>query len=857
LESSEAASEDFDAFLASVDVPDRDWRLGQYRILEEIGRGGMGVIYRARHIPSQRVVALKRVLNYHGDSQETLVRFQREARAAASLDHPNILPIYDVGATEDRLPFFTMKFATGGSLLGATKAFRDSPRRAAKLISSVAFAVGHAHEQGILHRDLKPGNILLDARGEPLVSDFGLAKWLEAGSDLTRTLTVFGTPGYIAPEQADGTTANLTPATDVYSLGAILFELLAGRPPFLGEHALAVLRQAAENDPPKLRSIVPKISRDLETICARCLQREPELRYASAAALAEDLERWLEGRPITARPISIPARVYRWARRSPALAGALAICLAGAGVLAGRQVQNWKLQKEVRKSELAKNSVTILPFLDLDTASAQPRWTENFAKEFGKALSAIGPARVEASANATELKAATREFKTRSALFGTRRQVGNKTRLSIQLLTPDGDLLFQHVVDLSNPAELTRSVAPALFQLISASDWSASIAANRDPGLRNEQAREFLAAGRELTFHYRVSDFERAIHCFEKALLLEPHSALGHAYLASSAAAHTHYLADPSLLTYAQREAEEASRLAPNSGDVLRVLAGVNYQRGLFRAALEDGLRSVETGAPDGKSAALLGMVYEDIGRPDQALRWFELAKRFDARAGEYECHIGDCWTSLGDDAKARMAYRRSIDLHPERSQGWISTARLDLLSADFASARSLSRELRSHDPEDLEGTRLAAQIEFFSRNFDEAQKLYAALEQKDPDGGGSFYGGIGYKSALGRLTDNAARKVILLQECLGKEFAQLGLAPDNPDVLYRISAVESSLGKTEPALEHLQSAIKAGWTDYRSLSLDPRFDPIADNVRFQAILGKLKLRVEELSKATKWVSNE
>src|SRR5438094_2824355 len=183
LDSEEANVEDFDALLAAVDVPDRDWQLGNYRILEEIGRGGMGVIYRARHAPSRRIVALKRVLNYHSDSRETLARFQREARAAASLDHPNILPIYDVGATDDGLPFFSMKLASGGSLLDSRESFHDSPRRAVQLIATVARAIDHAHKQGIFHRDRTPGNILLDARGEPMVSDFGLAKWLDTSSE--------------------------------------------------------------------------------------------------------------------------------------------------------------------------------------------------------------------------------------------------------------------------------------------------------------------------------------------------------------------------------------------------------------------------------------------------------------------------------------------------------------------------------------------------------------------------------------------------------------------------------------------------------------------------------------------------
>src|SRR2546423_3973313 len=245
-----------------------------------------------------------------------------------------------------------------------------------------------------------------------MVSDFGLAKWLETKSELTRTLTVCGTPGYIAPEQAENVAADLTPATDIYSLGAILFELLSGRPPFLGEHAVAVLRQASEYDAPKLRSIVAKASRDLETICSRCLERDPKLRYSSAGALAEDLERWLEGRPITARPLSVPARFYRWTRRNRIIAGSLAICLLFAGVLASRQIQNWKLENRIRENELTKNSVAVLPFLDLDSVIEEPKWTVTLGRELQTALSKIGNARVVPLAAGTQVKTAARDSRT-------------------------------------------------------------------------------------------------------------------------------------------------------------------------------------------------------------------------------------------------------------------------------------------------------------------------------------------------------------------------------------------------------------------------------------------------------------
>src|SRR5213083_2848675 len=213
----------FESAIAEVDVPDKQWRLGDYEILDEIARGGMGVVYLARQRHPHRIVAVNRVLNYHADSHETLMRFRREADAAASLDHPNILPIYEVSESEDGLPFFSMKFATGGSLQKVGPALRAKPRQCVQLMAKVARAVEYAHGHGILHRDLKPGNILLDARGEPLVSDFGLAKFIDANKDLTKSLTTFGTPGYTAPEQADGKGADLTSAADVYSLGALLF----------------------------------------------------------------------------------------------------------------------------------------------------------------------------------------------------------------------------------------------------------------------------------------------------------------------------------------------------------------------------------------------------------------------------------------------------------------------------------------------------------------------------------------------------------------------------------------------------------------------------------------------------------
>ena len=235
----------------------------------------------------------------------------------ASLDHPNILPIHEVSESEEGLPYFSMRYATGGSLRAAAPALRSKPRECVRLMAKVARAISYAHSKGILHRDLQPGNILLDENGEPMVSDFGLAKWLDQGSDLTRTLKTSGTPGYIAPEQTDCPADKLTFAADVYSLGAILFYLLTGQPPFVGTNVLHVIHQAAATPAPRLRSLIPSLDRDLETIVARCLESDPKVRYLSAGALADDLDHWLKQEPIRAKPSGFFTHSRKWVRRNP------------------------------------------------------------------------------------------------------------------------------------------------------------------------------------------------------------------------------------------------------------------------------------------------------------------------------------------------------------------------------------------------------------------------------------------------------------------------------------------------------------------------------------------------------------
>jgi serine/threonine-protein kinase len=294
--------------------------IGDYELIEEIARGGMGVVYRARHRGLKRVVALKMILSGQMASAQERERFRREAELAANLDHPHIVPIYEVDEDQGHC-FFSMRLVDGGSLSKQAGRYMTDPAAAARLVSTLARAVHHAHGQGFLHCDLKPSNVLLDHHGTPYLTDFGLARRTGADSSLSGSGAILGTPSYMAPEQATGSRASLGPATDVYGLGAILYELLTGRPPFRAATVMETVIQVLERDPAPPRELRPEIPKELELICLKCLEKSPKDRYPSARALADELDGYLHGEGIAAT--GMLARLRRWNRREPELVARL------------------------------------------------------------------------------------------------------------------------------------------------------------------------------------------------------------------------------------------------------------------------------------------------------------------------------------------------------------------------------------------------------------------------------------------------------------------------------------------------------------------------------------------------------
>ncbi len=348
-----------------------------YELLEIVGEGGMGVVFKARQLGLGRVVALKRIRPEALAGRDGPARFRREAEAVARLRHPNIVPIYDVGRL-DGVPYYAMEFVEGGSLAQRLRAGPTTPGEAARLIEALARAVEHAHHMGVIHRDLKPGNVLVGPDLlSPKISDFGLAK-REGDGSRTETGAILGTPNYMAPEQAEGNSARIGPLSDVYALGAILYEMLTGRPPFSAASTIETLELVRQAEPTAPRRIKRDVPRDLETIALKCLEKSPARRYDSARSLADDLRRFLDGEPIRARPISWPERLAKWTRRSPWKAiSALLLMLGFVGLVAGTLMHNVRLRAEKARADVQYRSardaiVRILNRFDDPSYAGQP-----------------------------------------------------------------------------------------------------------------------------------------------------------------------------------------------------------------------------------------------------------------------------------------------------------------------------------------------------------------------------------------------------------------------------------------------------------------------------------------------------
>jgi serine/threonine protein kinase/tetratricopeptide (TPR) repeat protein len=647
-------------------------RIDDYELLNEVARGGMGIVYRARQRTPSRVVALKMILPAHLNSSGAITRFRAEAEAAASLEHESILPIYAFGE-HDGAPFYSMKFAEGGTLSARVASYRDQPRKAATLIAKLARAVAYAHEHGILHRDLKPANVLFDAADKPYVSDFGLAKWLERECDLTQTLAILGTPFYMAPEQATDS-RSVTATADVYSLGAILYHLLTGHPPVSGETPMEVLHRAAEQKPTPIRPANHRVPPDLETICLKCLEKEPASRYESAGALADDLERFGAGQTIRARPAGLTSRAWRSTRRNP-FSAVLGVTVAALLIVLCVLVFTGRTSTDGPPSS---PRIAILPFATNATTAESKALADDLQEQVLRHLRKISGLIALSSRTVVQAGEKTKDM-------GTLRQtIGASHVLQGSVTEANGRLLVSaELIDTRTAAPIWKNKfegeRPDIFNMEKAMAEQLAVrlkgklsapekAAIDQDRVHDLEAYELYLHARSLTRSYSAlvatvdENRPKAIELLEKAIARDPQFALAYALL-SETQAETNWAEDvtPEQIAKAKTTAEMAVRAGPQVPEAHLVLGSffypMPYQKGrggydYFRdrqRGLEE-WRTAERLAP-GNAAVLAQLSVAAADRGD----WEEAVQKLD-RARQVE-PLEPTWALAL--AQLHLAFRR------------------------------------------------------------------------------------------------------------------------------------------------------------------------------------------------------
>ena len=684
---------------------------GDYELLEEIGRGAQGIVYRARQKSLNRTVALKVIGLGQWATKAHLKRFRREAEAAASLDHPCIVPIYEVGEGDGSC-YFSMKFVEGGQLDEVIRRKPMSLRQAAELITKLARTVHYAHEHGILHRDIKPGNILVDAKGEPHLTDFGLARLVETESTLTRTMEVLGTPSYMAPEQARGQNEQLTSATDVYGLGAVFYQLLTGHPPFAGGTTYETIKLLLETEPRQPRLLNPKIDRDLSTICLKCLGKDPQRRYPSALALAEDLERWLRHEPIRARPTGIFTRGRKWVRRNPTIAVLVALLLALAVPL-GTMIWKTELGQPVT------TGVAVLPFENLSDEKENAFFADGVQDDVLTKLAKVADLKVISRTSVMQYRGKQdvrqigNALRVSHVLEGTVRRFGGKVHVNAQLVdarTDAGVWAEEYDRDLNDvfaiEAELAQSIANRLRAKVSAREK----AAMQEWPTKDLVAYDFYARATPLIEKARfkegkdqAKDYFQAVELLNQAIARDPAFLLAYCRLAEAHDAF-HFQGidlEPGRLALAKAAIDSAFRLKSDSADAHLALALHLYFGYLDYDRARDELAIAARTLPnDARVFQLAGQIDRRDGRWHDAVRNFERATALDPRNEDHLEAVTVTYDMMRAYKQAKESANRLIALKPNDIHPQLFRARIAAHErADTRPLHTLVEKILTHDP--------------------------------------------------------------------------------------------------------------------------------------------------------------
>jgi serine/threonine protein kinase/Tfp pilus assembly protein PilF len=867
-------------------------QLGDYELLEEVGRGGQGVVFRARQKSLNRTVALKIISLGQWASEVHLKRFRREAEAAASLDHPGVVPIYDVGE-RDGSCYFSMKFVEGGQLDEVVRRTPMPIRQAVELIAKVARTVHYAHEHGILHRDIKPGNILLDVAGEPHLTDFGLARLLDAQSSVTRTIDVLGTPSYMAPEQAAGEITKLSKATDVYGLGAVLYQLLTGQPPFAGRTTYETIRLLRDTEPRPPHVLKPKIDRELSTICLKCLEKDPKRRYSSALALAEDLEHWLKHEPIQAKRSGFFTHTRKWVRRKPATAALMASLVALAAVM------GWNVWESVLFRPAPEKSIAVLPFENLSNEEENAYFAYGVQDEVLTDLARIADLKVISRASvmpyksgvSRNLREIARQLGVANVVEGTVRRAGNRVRVNAQLVDARSDRqLWAQTYDreLADVFAIQSDIAKAIADELQAKLSPNEVSAIERPPTSDVAAFNLYAHARSvLAIRNARKDLLEAADLLTQAVTQDPSFFQAYCQLA-----HTHdriyflgYDHTPARLAMAEAAIQSAFRLRPDAGEAHLARAQNLYRGHLeYDAALAELDVAAKTLPNDTGVFELKGYIQRRQGKQEEAVRSLERAIELDPRNTFTLQQIGLSYHHLRRYAEEKSVLDRALAVETNDVDTKVARAFVDFhWKADTRQLHQTLDSIRATNPaatqsiaDGLLVCALAERDPIAAKNAAIAAGSNPPFTDEAVNFSRPFVEGVIAHMAknenIARLAFTAARaeqeKIVQAQPNYGPPLCVLGLIdaalgqkeealrevrqavallPVEKDAINGVVMIKylamtaAWVGDNDLACEQLAMAIRPpSRLTYGQLKLLPFWDPLRGNPRFEKIVASL-----------------
>jgi TolB-like protein/Tfp pilus assembly protein PilF/predicted Ser/Thr protein kinase len=798
---------------------------GDYELLEEIGRGGQGVVYRARQKSLNRTVALKVVRTGQYATQTHLKRFRLEAETAASLDDPNIVPIYEVGEHCGSC-YFSMKFIEGGPLDQLYDREPMPMRPAAELIAKLARAVHYAHQRGILHRDIKPGNILLDSKGEPHLTDFGLARLTESESTVTRTIETLGTPSYMAPEQALGNNDQLTAATDVYGLGAVLYHLFTGHPPFAGGTSYDTIRLLLETEPRQPQLWNPKIDRDLTTICLKCLEKDPQRRYPSALALAEDIDRWLKHKPIRARRTGVFGRGKKWVRRNPLGAGLIASLVA---LAASVIIIVWKVAPIAQPPT---TGVAVLPFENLSHDREDAFFAEGIQDDLLTKLAEIRALKVISRTSVMQYppRAAGRDVRqignalqVSHVLAGSVRKRGSWVHINAQLIDTRTDAHVwaeQYDADLKDVFAIHSEIAQRVAEQLRAKISSAERLAIQRPPTADltafdlySRAKDLLLLGTNFTTGAKPN-FAQGIDLLNQAVTHDPAFFQAYCQLAKAHGQLYLYAIDPTpaRLALADTAVEAALRLRPDAGEAHLARAGNLYAGYLdYDGALAELAIANKSLPNDPEVFALQGSILRRQGKQEEALRDLERAVDLDPLNFSTLLQLALSYEYLRRYADEKATLDRALAVEPNDVQTKVVRAFVDFdWKADTRPLHQVLNEIRMNNPADIENV---------ADNW-----LLCALAERDPAGAAEALAALGenkfgndilkfsrpfVEGVIARMTNDHQKASSAFTAARAEQEKIVRDQPEYAPALCVLGLINAALGRKAEALHEGRRAVQ------------------------------------------------